>query len=51
MITIDANRRLAGSSIAKVGVPAPPVLVTADDVAVGKPDPAPTRPNGSLLPP
>jgi mannitol-1-/sugar-/sorbitol-6-phosphatase len=34
---------VAGPRLASAGLPAPPVLVTGDDVTAGKPDPAPYR--------
>jgi sugar-phosphatase len=40
-IVTSGGVRLAGSRIAAAGLPTPGVVVTADDVAVGKPDPAP----------
>lgn len=40
-IVTSGVRGLAESRIAAVGIPAPEVLVTADDVARGKPDPEP----------
>jgi sugar-phosphatase len=40
-IVTSGDGRLAGSSIRKAPVPAPPVLVTSDDVRLGKPDPEP----------
>lgn len=40
-IVTSGNHVLAGSSIRKAPVPHPPVLVTADDVTVGKPEPEP----------
>jgi sugar-phosphatase len=33
--------QLAESSIKKAGLPEPPILITAEDVQVGKPDPQP----------
>src|SRR4051794_2600478 len=39
-IVTSADARLASARIAAAGLPVPPVLVTTDDVAVGKPDPA-----------
>jgi len=40
-IVTSGGVRLAGSRIAAAGLPTPGVVVTADDVTVGKPDPAP----------
>jgi sugar-phosphatase len=40
-IVTSGGGRLAAASMAKAGIPDPPVLVTADDVTHGKPDPAP----------
>lgn len=40
-IVTSGGHRLASSRIAAAGLPTPAVVVTADDVAVGKPDPAP----------
>ena len=40
-IVTSGGLRLAGSRIAAAGLPTPGVVVTADDVTVGKPDPAP----------
>ncbi len=39
-IVTSADRQLARARIRAVGLPLPQVLVTAEDVAVGKPDPA-----------
>jgi mannitol-1-/sugar-/sorbitol-6-phosphatase len=41
--------RLASSRIAAAGLPTPAVVVTADDVTVGKPDPAPYLMGAKLL--
>jgi len=38
-VVTSAGRELAGVRMAAAGVPVPPVLVTPDDVAAGKPDP------------
>ena len=40
-IVTSAPRRLARTRLAAAGLPVPPVMVTADDVRIGKPDPAP----------
>lgn len=40
-IVTSGTVRLAGARIAAAGLPRPAVVVTADDVEVGKPDPAP----------
>jgi sugar-phosphatase len=40
-IATSGTAPLARARIAATGLPAPQVVVTADDVAVGKPDPAP----------
>lgn len=40
-IVTSGTRRLATGRIAAAGLPMPGELITADDVAVGKPDPAP----------
>jgi mannitol-1-/sugar-/sorbitol-6-phosphatase len=40
-IVTSGPRRLAQARLRAAGLPVPPVLVTADDVRVGKPDPAP----------
>lgn len=39
-IVTSANTLLVRARLAAAGLPTPPVLVTADDVPVGKPDPA-----------
>jgi sugar-phosphatase len=39
-IVTSGDRRLASARIAAAGLPVPRVLVTSDDVAAGKPDPA-----------
>jgi sugar-phosphatase len=48
-IVTSGDRRLALSSLGKAGLPIPEVLVTADDVAVGKPDPEPFLRAAELL--
>lgn len=40
-IVTSGDRRLARATMRKTGVPEPGVLVTADDVTAGKPDPQP----------
>jgi sugar-phosphatase len=40
-IVTSGDARLATASMTKAGIGQPPVLVTADDIAPGKPDPAP----------
>lgn len=40
-VVTSGSRELADSSLRKSGLPRPPLMVTAEDVAVGKPDPAP----------
>jgi mannitol-1-/sugar-/sorbitol-6-phosphatase len=40
-IVTSGSVRLAESSIHKAGLPEPPILITADDVQAGKPDPEP----------
>ena len=40
-IVTSAPRRLAVTRLAAARLPVPPVMVTADDVRIGKPDPAP----------
>lgn len=42
-IVTSCTRVLAQARIAATGLPAPGVVVTADDVTTGKPDPAPYR--------
>jgi mannitol-1-/sugar-/sorbitol-6-phosphatase len=42
-VVTSGGRDLATGRLAAVGLPMPPVLVTADDVARGKPDPEPYR--------
>ena len=48
-IVTSGGVRLASSRIAAAGLPTPAVVVTADDVSVGKPDPAPYLMGASLL--
>jgi sugar-phosphatase len=40
-VVTSGTRRLATASMRKVGMAVPPVLVTADDVGIGKSHPAP----------
>jgi mannitol-1-/sugar-/sorbitol-6-phosphatase len=40
-VVTSGTRQLATASMRKVGMALPPVLVTADDVGIGKPHPAP----------
>jgi sugar-phosphatase len=40
-VVTSGSVRLAESSILKAGLPEPPILITADDVQTGKPDPEP----------
>ena len=40
-VVTSGTRRLATSSMRKAGMSVPPLMITADDVGVGKPDPAP----------
>jgi len=48
-IVTSGGVRLAGSRIAAARLPTPAVVVTADDVTVGKPDPAPYLMGAELL--
>ncbi len=48
-IVTSGGIRLASSRIAAAGLPTPGVVVTADDVTVGKPDPAPYLMGAKLL--
>ena len=48
-IVTSGGIRLASSRIAAAGLPTPSVMVTADDVSVGKPDPAPYLMGAKLL--
>ena len=48
-IVTSGGVRLASSRIAAAGLPTPAVVVTADDVSVGKPDPAPYLKGAALL--
>jgi sugar-phosphatase len=40
-IVTSGDRRLAGSSVEALALPLPPVMVTSEDVALGKPHPEP----------
>ncbi|GAA4839513.1 HAD family hydrolase [Luteimicrobium xylanilyticum] len=40
-IVTSGDRRLAGSSVEALGLPLPPVMVTSEDVELGKPHPEP----------
>lgn len=48
-IVTSGGRLLASTRIRVLGLPEPAVLVTADDVARGKPDPEPYRKGAQLL--
>ncbi|MGA8087970.1 MAG: HAD-IA family hydrolase [Terracidiphilus sp.] len=48
-VVTSATERLARMRLTQAGVPAPARLVTADDVAQGKPDPAPYLAGAALL--
>lgn len=48
-IVTSGGLRLASSRIAAAGLPTPAVVVTADDVTIGKPDPAPYLMGAKLL--
>ncbi|MGS0688532.1 HAD-IA family hydrolase [Nakamurella sp. GG22] len=48
-IVTSGGVRLATARIAAAGLPTPAVFVTADDVAIGKPDPAPYLRGAELL--
>lgn len=48
-VVTSGTRYLATSRMRKFGVPLPDVLVTADDVKNGKPDPEPYRKGAELL--
>jgi len=48
-IVTSGARRLALARIAAAGLPVPATLVTADDVAIGKPDPEPYRLGARLI--
>lgn len=48
-VVTSATERLARMRLAQAGVPVPARLITADDVAQGKPDPAPYLAGAALL--
>ena len=48
-VVTSATERLARIRLAQAGVPVPARLVTADDVKLGKPDPAPYLAGAALL--
>lgn len=48
-VVTSATERLARMRLAQAGIPVPKQLVTADDVAQGKPDPAPYLAGATLL--
>jgi sugar-phosphatase len=48
-VVTSATERLARMRLAQAGIPVPERLITADDVAQGKPDPAPYRAGAALL--
>lgn len=48
-VVTSGTRRLARARLQLAGLAVPPVLVTADDVAAGKPDPAPYLKGAELL--
>jgi mannitol-1-/sugar-/sorbitol-6-phosphatase len=48
-IVTSGTRRLALARLHAAGLPVPPILVTADDVRVGKPDPEPYQLGARLL--
>jgi beta-phosphoglucomutase-like phosphatase (HAD superfamily) len=48
-VVTSGTQRLASASMGKVGMTPPPVLVTADDVGIGKPHPAPFLRAAQLL--
>jgi sugar-phosphatase len=48
-IVTSGDHRLATASLEKAGLPVPKVLITADDVAVGKPNPEPFLRAAELL--
>lgn len=48
-VVTSATERLARMRLAQAGIPLPERLVTADDVAQGKPDPAPYLAGAALL--
>jgi sugar-phosphatase len=42
-VVTSGTRQVASARLAAAGLPEPPVLITAEDVPAGKPDPAPYR--------
>jgi mannitol-1-/sugar-/sorbitol-6-phosphatase len=42
-VVTSGTRRLAAGRLAAVGLPLPEIMITADDVTAGKPDPEPYR--------
>ena len=48
-VVTSGTRALATTRLAAVGLPVPEVLVTADDVTFGKPDPEPYRRGAELI--
>jgi sugar-phosphatase len=48
-VVTSGTRRLATTRLAAVGLPVPEILVTADDVTYGKPDPEPYRQAAAAL--
>jgi mannitol-1-/sugar-/sorbitol-6-phosphatase len=42
-VVTSGTRAIAATRLASAGLPTPPVLVAAEDVPAGKPDPAPYR--------
>ncbi|HEY5784268.1 MAG TPA: HAD-IA family hydrolase [Microlunatus sp.] len=48
-VVTSGNRLLATSSMRKAGMTRPPVMITSDDVTVGKPDPEPYLRAAALL--
>jgi sugar-phosphatase len=48
-VVTSATRRSALSNMGKAGLPTPEVLITADDVSIGKPDPEPYLRAAELL--
>lgn len=48
-VATSGNHLLATSSMVKAGMARPPVLVTSDDVSVGKPEPEPYLRSAELL--
>jgi len=48
-VVTSATDRLARIRLAQAGVPVPPRMITAESVALGKPDPAPYRAGAAML--